>query len=226
MKEEIEVSMAEIAAILLKRWWVVVLCAVLFAAGAFGVTRFIIDEKYTASVSMYVQAGSSDGSLVASLNDLNYAQKVVNTYIEILRTEVFLKSVAQKAQVPYSTYQLLEMIEIQAVNDTEIFKVKVTTTSPEESLLMARTISELAPQKIIEIKNANDVKVVDPATLPLYPSSPNVFLNTAIGMALGLVLGVLTAFLIFYLDKRIKDEEDILRHYDVPILGVVPQIEE
>lgn len=226
MKEEIEVSMAEIAAILLKRWWVVVLCTVLFTAGAFGVTRFIIDEKYTASVSMYVQAGSSDGSLVASLNDLNYAQKVVNTYIEILRTEVFLKSVAQKAQVPYSTYQLLEMIEIQAVNDTEIFKVKVTTTSPEESLLMARTISELAPQKIIEIKNANDVKVVDPATLPLYPSSPNVLLNTAIGMALGLVLGVLTAFLIFYLDKRIKDEEDILRHYDVPILGVVPQIEE
>lgn len=226
MKEEIEVSMAEIAAILLKRWWLIILSALVIGAGAFIVTKFIIEEEYTASVSMYVQAGSSDGSLVASLNDLNYAQKVVNTYIEILRTEVFLKSVAQKAQVPYSTYQLLEMIEIQAVNDTEIFKVKVTTTSPEESLLMARTISELAPQKIIEIKNANDVKVVDPATLPLYPSSPNVLLNTAVGMALGLVLGVLTAFLIFYLDKRIKDEEDILRHYDVPILGVVPQIEE
>lgn len=51
-------------------------------------------------------------------------------------------------------------------------------------------------------------------------------MNTAIGLALGRVLGVLAAFLIFFLDKRVKDEDDILRHYDVPILGVVPLIEE
>ena len=226
MKEEIEVSMAEIAAILLKRWWLIILSALVVAAGAFGVTKFIVEEEYTASVSMYVQAGSNQEGLIASLNDLNYAQKIVNTYIEILRTDIFLKSVAKQAGVQYTPDKLLEMIEMQAVNNTEIFEIKVTTNSPEESLLLATTISELAPRKIIEIKNANDVKVVDPATLPLYPSAPNVLMNTAIGLALGLVLGVLAAFLIFFLDKRVKDEEDILRHYDVPILGVVPLIEE
>jgi hypothetical protein len=44
MKEEIEVSMAEIAAILLKRWWLIILSALVVAAGAFGVTKFIVEE--------------------------------------------------------------------------------------------------------------------------------------------------------------------------------------
>ena len=87
---------------------------------------------------------------------MNYAQKIVNTYIEILRTDIFLKSVAKQASLRYPPDQLLEMIEMQAVNNTEIFEIKVTTNSPEESLLLATTISELAPRKIIEIKNANE----------------------------------------------------------------------
>lgn len=100
------------------------LSALVIAAGAFGVTKFIVEKEYTASVSMYVQAGSNQEGLIASLNDLNYAQKVVNNYIEILRTDVFLKSVARQAGVAYTPDQLLEMIEMQAVNNTEIFEIK------------------------------------------------------------------------------------------------------
>ena len=224
MEAELEYSLSEILEILIKRIWVIILCTVLFAGGAFLVTKYVVPEKYTSSVSMYVLPNSNNTNIIASLSELNYAQEIVNTYIEILKTDVFLKSVGAASGLEYTPVELSNMIEMKAVNNTEIFEVIITTLDPKESLLIANTISVLAPRKIIEIKNADDVKVVDPATLPTSPSGPNVVKNTAIGLVLGLMLGVMLAFIINIFDKRVKDEDDLAKRYSVPVLGSVPVI--
>ncbi len=223
---EIEYSLSEISAILLKRLWIIVLCVVLVTSGTFAVTKFVIDKKYTATVTMYVSPKNAASDMYASLSELNYAQKVVNTYIEILKTNDFMNSVAKANDLDYTAEELNEMVVITPVNETEIFRVQVTTYHPKESLLIANTIARLAPKKIIEIKDADAVKVVDPAILPLEPSSPDLLKCTAIGFALGLVLGVMIAFVLNMMDKHVKDEDDLLKHYDIPVLGIVPTIKE
>lgn len=222
---ELEYSLSEIFVMVIKRLWILVLCILLATSGAFSVTKFLIAEEYTASVSMYVAPNNGNADLIASLNELNYAQKVVNTYIEILKTDSFMNSVAEESGLGYSAEALKKMIEMGPLNDTEIFKVQVTTTDPRESLSLANTIARLAPQKIIEIKDADAVRVVDPATLPAVPSSPNILMNTVIGFAVGLIMGIMTALIIEMRDKRVKDEDDMLKHYGIPILGVIPMIE-
>ncbi len=223
---EIEYSLSDIFAILLKHLLIIVLCVALGTAGTFVVTKFIINEKYTASVSMYVAPKNDSVDMYTSLNELNYAQKVVNTYIEILKTNNFMNSVAKANNLDYTAKELNEMVVITPVNETEIFKIQVTTYDPKQSLLIANTIARLAPQKILEIKDADAVRVVDPATLPSQPSSPDLLKNTAIGFALGFMSGIMIAFVLNMLDKRVKDEDDLFKHYDVPILGVIPMIEE
>jgi polysaccharide biosynthesis transport protein len=222
---EMGFTLSEIFSMLIKRIWIIILCIILGTVGIFTVTKFLIDEKYTASVSMYVAPNNGNIDLIASLNELNYAQKVVNTYIEILKTDSFMSSVEKSSGLGYSAGSLKKMIEISPVRDTEIFRVQVTTTDPNDSLLLANTIARLTPDKIMKIKDADVVRVVDPATLPEKPSSPNILLNTTIGFTLGLIIGVMAAFILEMLDKRIKDEDDLLKHYDVPILGVIPMIE-
>ena len=222
---EIEYSLSEIFSILIKRAWIIVLCVVIVTAGAFIVTKYVIDEKYTSSVSMYVAPNSNNVDVLASLSELNYAQEVVNTYIEILKTNSFMTSVAYASGLGYSQKDLSEMVEINAVNDTEIFMVKVTTEDADHSLKLANTIAQMAPQKIIEIKDADAVRVVDPAVLPIEPSSPNVLKNTAIGLALGLMAGVMLTFLLEMLDKRVKNEDDLVRRYNIPVLGSVPRFD-
>ena len=223
---EMELTLSEILSIIVKRIWIIVLCIIVSTVGAFIGTKCLISEKYTASVSMYVAPNNGNADLITSLNELNYAQKVVNTYIEILKTDSFMNTVAKTSGLQYSAEELRKMVEMGPVNDTEIFKVQVTTTDPKRSLLLANTIARLAPEKIIEIKDADAVRVVDPATLPDKSSSPNVLQNTAIGFTLGLMIGIMTVLIIEMLDKRIKDEDDLLKHYDVPILGIIPIIEE
>jgi capsular polysaccharide biosynthesis protein len=36
----------------------------------------------------------------------------------------------------------------------------------------------------------------------------------------------MTALIMELMDKRVKDEDDLLKHYDLPILGVIPMIGE
>jgi len=221
---EIEYSLSEVFAILFKRLWIIVLCVMLVTVGTFAVTRFVIDEKYTATVTMYVSPKNDVSDMYASLNELYYAQEVVNTYIEILMTNDFMNSVVRANKLDYTAKELNEMVVITPVNETEIFRVQVTTYNPQDSLILANTIARLAPKKIIEIRDADAVRVVDPATLPSQPSSPNLLINTAIGFAFGLILGVVIAFILNMMDKHIKNEDDLLKHYDIPILGLVPTI--
>jgi len=226
MEMEIEYSLSDIISILLKRLWIIVLCVAVGTAGTFAISQFVIEKQYTASVQMYVSPNKENPTTIGSISELNYAQAVVDTYIEILKTTSFLDSVASSVKLGLTGEQLKEMIQITAVNNTEIFEVKVEYPDPKGALLLANTIAELAPRKIIEIKDADAVRVVDPARLPNRYSSPNVLLNTVIGALLSMVLSVLAVFLLEMLDRRVKDEDDLIRNYQVPILGSIPKFDD
>lgn len=218
-----EYTLPEVFSVLMKHFWVIVLCAIIGASGAFLISTYIIDEQYTASVSMYVAPNRGKVDIVTSLSDLYYAQQVAQTYVEILKTNSFMESVASASGLSYSVSDLEQMVEIEVVKDTEIIQVRATSTNPLDSLGIANVISLLAPQKISDIQDADSMKVVDKATLPKAPVSPNVKINTIIGFFLGGALTIIIIFIRDMLDQRIKDEDDIVKFYNIPILGTVPR---
>ena len=75
---------------------------------------------------------------------------------------------------------------------------------------------------------ANEVKaeqaaarVLSLATEPLNPSKPNLVKNTLVGLILGLLGGVGLAFLLEYIDRRVRSADDLVAYSDVPVLGVM-----
>lgn len=71
---------------------------------------------------------------------------------------------------------------------------------------------------------ASNIRVVDPATVPLRPDSPKIALNLALAVILGLMLGVGVAFFQAYIDNTLKSAEDVERHLSLPSLGEIPSI--
>jgi polysaccharide biosynthesis transport protein len=69
----------------------------------------------------------------------------------------------------------------------------------------------------------NNVSIVDRATKPGGPRSPNLLLNIAMGFLAGLLLGVLSALGLDYLDDTFKSPEDIEREVGMPVIGVIPK---
>src|SRR5690554_6616852 len=67
-------------------------------------SKFILNPSYTASVQLYVIPNDSDASV--NLNELNYAQKVVTTYINLLNTNVFHEKIQEDTNLDYSINQL------------------------------------------------------------------------------------------------------------------------
>lgn len=73
--------------------------------------------------------------------------------------------------------------------------------------------------------NASNVRIVDTAMVPRAPVKPRVYLNLAIGLVLGLGLGVGLAFFQEYMDKTLKNSDDVERLLRLPSLGVLPRFE-
>ena len=76
--------------------------------------------------------------------------------------------------------------------------------------------------RINEQLRAKTVSVVEPATLPLRPSSPQIPLNAALGLLAGLVVGVILSFLFEGADDTVRDVEDVQSVSALPIIGQVP----
>ena len=68
------------------------------------------------------------------------------------------------------------------------------------------------------------VQLVDQASLPGGPSSPDVRTNLLLGLLMGLGLGTMIALYREYTDSRIRDRKDVERHTGVPVLGLIPSV--
>ena len=163
---------------------------------------------------------------IANLNDINASQKLVSTYIEILKSDNVLSKVITETGFTYTPEQIRKMLTASAVNGTEIFEVKITTEDANEAAVIANTIAAVAPEEIIRVVKAGSVELIDEAVPATSPSSPNVLLNTIIGLLLGGVLSVLGVLVAEMLDNRIKTEDDLKKGYDFPILGTIPDLED
>lgn len=58
------------------------------------------------------------------------------------------------------------------------------------------------------------------------PVKPKPLLNMAIAFVIGMMTGVGLAFLLEYLDNTIKNEQDVEKLLELPVLGAVTTIDE
>ena len=75
------------------------------------------------------------------------------------------------------------------------------------------------------IETAN-IRLVEPASRPIHPFKPRKKLNILLSIIFGLMTGVGSAFFLEYLDQTLKNPEDIERHFDLPVLGVIYDVSE
>jgi len=222
------IDLLELAEYLWKRILVILAAVLAGGALAFVYTVFLVTPQYSSSVMLYVNNSSiSLGKTSVSIasGDLTASRNLVETYIVILNSRETLEEIIREADVSYTYKQLEKMISAEAVNDTEVFEVTVTSDDPEEASKIANTVVDVLPARIKSIVDGSNAVRVDSA-IPIYkPVSPNVMKNTAMGVMLGLVLSCGVYVVMFLLDTEIHSESYLLRTYpNIPLLTVVPDV--
>ncbi len=81
-------------------------------------------------------------------------------------------------------------------------------------------------QATTEAEAETKYSILEPASIPLSPSSPNRLKITLMGLALGLLLGGCAVILTEVLDHSVKRIEDIEELLNLEVVGTIPNIEE
>ncbi|MBR5447932.1 MAG: hypothetical protein IKV40_05870 [Clostridia bacterium] len=207
--------------------WAIALAAVICAGIAFSIALFVITPKYEAETLMYVNNTSfsvGNTSVSISNSELSAAQSLVDTYIVILNSRTTLKDVIEEARLSYTYDELKNMLHAEAVNNTEIFSVKVRSEYPSEAELIANTIANVLPRVIASVVDGSDVRIVDYAVVPAEKASPNITLYTAVGLLIGFTVMCLIITIQEMTDTLIHSEDYLLEAYDLPVLAVVPDL--
>ena len=225
--EEMEIDFGRLFNTLMKRAWLIGIVSILCAVLSFFGTFYLITPQYQSSAMFYVNNNSvsvGDASFSITSSDISASKNLVNSYIVILKTRQSLNDVIDYAGVDRSYGEVSRMIDAKAVNETEIFRVTVTSSDPEEAQKIANAISYILPKRIATIIEGTSAKIVDTAVLPSTPSSPSYMNNTLIGFALGFLLSVAIVLLRDIFDISIRTEDDIARATSQPILATVPNM--
>ena len=210
----------------LHKWWIILICLVLGAAIAFGITYQFVTPMYQARISIYVNNNKSgEDKEYLSSADLSASQRLVNTYVSIAKSERVLEKISENLNGEYSVSWLNRAISASQLNDTEIFCIYVLHEDPAEAARIANTAADVAPGEIAQIIEGTSAEVVDTAKVPASRYSPSYKRMALLGGALGVFLSVVFLTLHYLSDTRIKDENDLTTLYPLPVLGRIPNFD-
>jgi polysaccharide biosynthesis transport protein len=145
-------------------------------------------------------------------------------------TAIVLEPVVAELELEITGEELARLVTATAPLDTTLIEITVTTENAEVSAQIATAVSESLTEAVRSIESPNTadegdavspvrLTLVQQASVPQQPVSPNVPLYIALGTVLGLALGVGIAVLRETLDTRIRNERDVHAVTDVPIIG-------
>lgn len=97
-------------------------------------------------------------------------------------------------------------------------------TSATENFQIVR--SRLRDSRLSARNQLGNIEPHTSARVPEYPVSPNLKLNIALAAVLSLMLGLGLAFGLEYLDRTIGSAEEVEQRVGVPVLGVIPEIDD
>jgi capsular polysaccharide biosynthesis protein len=203
-----------------RRWWIVVLVALIAAASAFAFSR-LQTPVYKSSMKLTIQPARTDFGLTQS------AKTLLSSYISIIHTERNAAEVGQRLSLDYLPGYIFGQTRMADDAATFGIQIEVRDFDGETANRIAREWAQL----FVEFRNNDNAKQrredrVDAimGDDPRYSQdSPRTGVNTAAGLVLGALAGLLVAALLEWRQASfIRSASDVERKLDLPVVGTIP----
>lgn len=220
-----EISVKDFFFLMLRKIPVLLLGAIIGFGAFFGYSSMTEVDKYTCEVTMIVNAAPDT---IATSGTIKASQDLTKAYIAIMKDFSFSQKI--KAALPKSSNMSVNNIRksmsMNAVDESQILAVSVTTTSAQNSYNIAKVIEEMAPNTLRQyFDDTGTIVILRSAQMPTVADSSSIKVKAALGAIIGIVISACILLLIAKLDKRIRGEEDILAVCKYPVLGKIGRVE-
>ena len=210
---ELELSLIDIFSKLLKKWWIILVSAVVVGALSFTYFSFIATPTYTSSAYILVgrEEDPRDTTTSFTINTLNIATDLTREFSYLIKMPIVLDPVAEALNLNVSGKALAGAVSVSIpANNLRLLNITVKASNPETAYKLNQ---EIINQCAIVLPTIHDhakidIIVTSPASVPTTPTAPNVAVYTALGVFLGAVLSAV-AILVFDAVKKHKPTANV-----------------
>ena len=219
-----ELDLFQVARQLIKKWYIIVLAGVLVATIGYSYANFFITPTYRARSAMLIDLRNS------KYEDMDYeqvtvAEKYVTTFAYVIKSSFVLQPVIDELGLKETPSTLASKLQVNSVDKTFVIRVSVDYPDKETALKIIKAIDKIAPEKIAEGITAGYITVIEEPSVSGSPVSPNKTRYAMLGGIGGAGFAVFVLIIIFMLNSKVKSVEELQRIVDLPVLGVIPSIQ-
>jgi len=158
---------------LLRRIWIIILCAILGLAVAFTYTKCFVAPVYTTSMKVSALTNLMDDESVSSvgsfINMMTLAERRVEAYIELMKTSSFYERVATTSGTGYSAGAVKSMLEFKQVENMGLYYVYITGIDPVAIKAVGDAVAQEMWPYIESFQSHSTITVIEPPVLPTTP---------------------------------------------------------
>lgn len=239
-------SLIELAKLVLHRIWIVILCVIVMLVLGLVYCNTIADPKYAASADILVASGElfkennpdatstpSQGTYISTA-ELSTSLALMKSFASVITKsdecyDLALKEaekLQRSSEAPLSGTYTVESLKgatkVDYDDESIILTITVTTGNKNDSQILVSALANVSPDFICScIGRTSSVKLnVDETARKV---SPNTMVICFAMVIVGIVGAVAFIWIAESLNKTIKSEEDFTSHYDIPLLGSIPE---
>jgi len=212
---------------LLSNWWVIATCGLVVCVGALGLSLLSVPQ-YRSTATLYVTAGSDDGTQSAYQGSLASQQRV-ESYSQLVKSGVLIEKALAETGLGVSLATARDSIETASANDTVLLQISVTLPSPDEAALLANALSAELAENVMTLEQPAGggtalakVTLVAPARPEASPVSPKVLRNSVLGFVVGALVALVYLYMRFKADGRVRSAEQAEAASGAPLLSSIP----
>ncbi len=114
--------------------------------------------------------------------------------------------------------------EALAVNKLEVQYEQLKREKDHNQTQYEQMVKRQKDVDVAGMLRTNNIRLLDAALVPKYPSRPNRSRNVMFAMLIGLLMGLALAILLEFFDNTVKSQDDIEKGLGLPLLGILPSI--
>jgi capsular polysaccharide biosynthesis protein/LysM repeat protein len=199
------VQLIEYAAILWNKRWIV-LTAFLSTVVATVVLTYLETPTYEATSSFIISpTGVYDDfqSMVDVLDAMSRRSEIAGTYAQVASSRTIKEQAA--VALGLSSNQLNELsVNSQVLPDTNVLEITVKGSDPRLVKVFADAVGVKVATYVQGLYEAYGLRLLDQASLPADPISPDGLINVALGGMVGLAGGIGLALALYYFDPYLN----------------------
>ena len=230
--DEVEIDLVPLMYAIWNHLAVLILTSVVVGVATYFILFVTNVPMYCSKFNVYVNNRTNTGVAESvTSGDISASQSLAKTYTTILESQPLVMQAAEKAEVSADTKLLLEtqsdkVISVKNVQGTEIIEISVILKDVNEAYNLANAMAKVGPKYLQNIVEGSSMKVIDYPKVAKKAEPSKMVKKSLIATILAFIVFAMMIVISEFRNNAIRSEKELKERFDLPVLGVVPNIPE